>query len=753
MLAARVVVCVVLWYVPHAVGAQEPEKKAEPPGQDRVVRIPRVNVAPKIDDYLSGNTNHQAAVLSDFVQFDPQDGTPVSQKTTAYLSYDDKNLYVVFVCEDDQKLVRAHLSKREDVGQDDQVAVYLDTFDDKRRAFIFGTNPLGVQFDAIRTEGKGFDFSFDTLWYSEGKLTPNGYVVWIAIPFKSLRFPAREMQKWGIALNRVILRQNEIAYWPYITKRVDGLVQQLATAEGLEDISPGRNLQFIPYGIGTRSRLLDPVAPGGPAYRNNWTGRVGLDAKIVVKDAVTIDVAANPDFSEVESDEPQVLVNRRFEVFFPEKRPFFIENAGYFQTPINLFFSRRIADPQFGTRVTGKIGPWSLGVLASDDRPPDTDPLSGNRAGIGVVRVARDVGRESGIGLLVASQDLSPTNNRVFALDGRWKLSDTWVLEAQGAYSTTKQATGRQQCQSADANPDGYGLYMNLGKFGRNLTYTATYTDFSPGFCTEMGFVPRVDIREMQHFVGYFWRPEKGKVVGFGPVALALVNWNHAGQVQDWQANFGWQMVITGQTRLNLTRGESFELFQGKGFRKHVTAVDFSTEWLTWLTWNVSYSLGISPNFFPATGQDPFLAHSQFVQTGFGLRPSPRLRWDQTYINFRLKARESTTPAGFSPTDVIFTNHILRTKVNYQFTRALSLRVILDYNSILPNPGLVSLTRSKRLTGDILLTYLVNPGTAFYVGYTDQHANLALPTLTPAGGPTTLIGRQFFAKISYLFRY
>ncbi len=408
------------------------------------LRIPRVRRSPKIEDFLNGTPREAEATLTDFRQFRPGDGVPVSQPTAAYLSYDDKNLYVVFVCKDEPDKVRAHLARREDIGNDEQVAIYLDTFHDHHRAYIFATNPLGIQLDGIFTEGQGNDFSFDTLWYSEGRLTADGYIVWMAIPFKSLRFPAEPAQDWGVALDRVIIRTNEVAFWPYVTTRVQGIAQQFATLEGLERISPGHNMQFIPYGLFARARFLDTSDPNNPGFRTKNDFRGGVDAKFVVRDALTFDVALNPDFSQVESDEPQVTINQRFEVFFPEKRPFFIENAGFFQTPIPLFFSRRVADPQFGLRMTGKVGRWALGAIGIDDRGPgngrmSTDPLAGDRAGIGIVRVQREFGEQSKIGLLVASRDFASSSNRVFSIDTRIKLSPNLVLEAQAMHSETRQ--------------------------------------------------------------------------------------------------------------------------------------------------------------------------------------------------------------------------------------------------------------------------------------------------------------------------
>ncbi len=741
----------------------------------RTLQIPRVTRAPKLEDFLNGTPREAEAALTDFRQFRPGDGVAASEPTRAYLSYDDKNLYVVFVCKDDPAKVRAHLAKREDIGNDEQVAVYLDTFRDRRRAYVFATNPLGVQLDAIFTEGQGYDFSFDTLWYSEGRLLPDGYIVWMAIPFKSLRFPNEPMQAWGVALNRVIIRTNEVVFWPFLTQRVEGLTQQFATLEGLERISPAHNIQLIPYGLFARARFLDTVDPNQPRFRTENDFRGGLDAKLVARDALTFDFTLNPDFSQVESDEPQVTINQRFEVFFPEKRPFFIENAGFFQTPITLFFSRRAVDPQLGARMTGKVGRWALGGLVMDDRAPgknrlSTDPLRGERAGIGVVRGEREFGQQSKLGFFVASRDFAASSNRVFSLDTRIKFSPNLVLEAQAMRSYTRQLPNEQACQKEGQRLSGPAYWTELRYSGRHSSYAGNYNDRSPDFCSQLGFVPRVDIRQTEQFAGYFWRPEGRRIIAFGPAASALVNWDHAGRLQDWSAAVSWEVNWTGQTTLTVSRGEAFELFQNIGFRKRSTAVAFSTEWLKWLTLSARYSQGTGENFFPAASLPPFLANAARANLGFTFRPSPRLRFDQTYIYARLGTRAGSTPPGFPSGISIFNNHILRSKLNYQFNRELSLRAILDYNATLANPGLLDvqtnlggapggpLVPTKRFNTDLLLTYLLHPGTAVYVGYTDRQENLALdssspPMLRRISSPTTATGRQIFVKVSYLFRF
>lgn len=211
------------------------------------VEAPRLSRPPTVDDFLSMGPNQgfdgKMALVEGFIQRSPNDGEPATQRTEAYVGYDDKNLYLVFVCFDSQPhRLRARLSRRDDVFGDDFAEIMLDTFNDQRRGYAFAANAHGIQWEALWTEGEGFDASFDTLWHSEGRLTEQGYVVLMAIPFKSLRFPAVPQQSWGIIFRREIPRNNEGDYWPHISTRTEGRLSKAARLTGLENISPGRSL-------------------------------------------------------------------------------------------------------------------------------------------------------------------------------------------------------------------------------------------------------------------------------------------------------------------------------------------------------------------------------------------------------------------------------------------------------------------------------------------------------------------------------
>ena len=773
----------------HASGkasARDPitQSTLEPPA----IVIPRLPRAPALVDFLTmeplGEVAPHMTRVSGFVQRDPHDGAAVSQRTEAYLGYDEKSLYVVFVCFDEPGKVRAHKARREDVQDDDNVEIMLDTFRDRRRAYAFQINPLGVQWDAIWTEAPhedvsgNFDTSFDTLWYSQGKLTSQGYVAWMAIPFKSLRFPPTAEQSWGIILYRGIVRENENAFWPQVSQRFEGRLGQAATMTGLEGISPGRNVQLIPYGLLNSFRDLDTRNPNDPHFENRAIGGTfGLDSKIVLHDSLVLDLTANPDFSQVESDEPQVTVNQRFAVYFPEKRPFFIENADYFRTPIDLFFTRQIENPSFGARLTGKVGPYSLGLLTADDRSPGlivppSDPLAGSRRYFTIARVSRDIFKQSSIGAIYTDEEYPAAGgfNRIGGLDSRIKFAPNWTATLQSVASSTLNPGGLYQAGPATLADTTFA--------GVHTSYEGTYKDISPGFTTLPGFVNRVDIRDLGNTFDYRFRPEGGALVSWGPSMHTDWVWAHDGTRLDLLTDPSVSFRFKGQSFVTLYPYTDFHeqlrpvdfaaLSANRDYHEHNSSVIWGTSYLKWLVLQGYYFWGDGVNFVPPVTQNPlpcpgslglasascppFLARSDNGSVIASLRPTSALRIDNTYLFTRLRDRDSSA--------AIFNNHIIRTKWNWQFTRELSLRMILQYTATLSNPALTSLPTTKQFNGDFLITYLIHPGTAIYVGYNSDLQNIDPALLpSPSGGLVRtrdkLIndGRLFFVKVSYLFRF
>ena len=744
--------------------------------ETKTLRIPRLAQKPTLADFEGMEPHSELAramkKIEHFVQRNPKNGAPASQRTEGFIGYTDQNLYVVFLCFDDNiGQARAHVNRREDIQQDDQIGFFLDSFNDRKHAYTFYVNPVGVQQDGTWVEGGDVDMSFDTLWYSATKMLPNGYMAWFEIPFKSIRFPRTEMQRWGIFFERDIPRNNEASFFPQISADQQGLLTQETQMTGIEKISPGKNLQLIPYGSFSSFRALDERDPAQARFSQRTAQfRGGLDAKVVLHDSLVLDVTATPDYAQVESDEPQTTVNQRFEVFFPEKRPFFQENSGYFDTPINTVFTRRIIDPTFGVRLTGKLGPWALGTLVADDRSPgksvtESDPLHDHRAYFGIFRVSRDVGKNSRLGLIYTDRELntSPDTtcdldrcqvgfNRVGGIDGRWKISEKWVAFGQALASSTKWADGTRQ-----AGPS-YHLYLE--RSSNNAEFNSMYQDTAPGFKTVTGFFRRPDVRRFSNFYQYRFRKENSKRLVFhGPQLFTVNIWDHTGKRIEYYSTVNYRFNFKRQTSFAVygviqherLRPQDFSALPlDQDYAHYQKGFFFNFGYWKWLNLNAEANWGRDTNYLPRVGP-PVIAKSNFVQAGMSLRPIRGLSIDNTYLLTRL--RDNVTDRN------IFNAHILRSKWNYQFNRELSLRVITQYDTILSNTTLSALPSDKNLNADVLLTYLLHPGTAVYVGYNSNLHNWDRTLGQNADGiirtRDTFIndGRQVFVKISYLFRY
>jgi Domain of unknown function (DUF5916) len=727
------------------------------------IAIPRIDIAPKLEDFVemkpSPAFEGKLASVSGLIQRVPTDGAPSTQRTDVYLGYDSKNLYAIFVAFDTEpSKIRARLSRREDIFDDDSVEIMLDTFHDHRRAYSFLVNPMGVQADALWTEDVGFDFSFDTIWESQAKLTERGYLVWMAIPFRSLRFASNDPQTWGIILNRGLPRSNEDTFWPPYSSRIQGRLNQEGAATGLSSISPGRNLQFIPYGIFRSFRELDLRDPNRPVFdQRHAYGRVGLDAKSVLKDKFVLDATINPDFSQVESDEPQVTVNQRFEVLFPEKRPFFLENSNYFNTPINLVFTRRIVDPKYGLRLTGKDGPWAVGLLMADDASagetiPRSDPNASKHAYFGIGRVSYDLGRQSNVGAIFTDREFAGSYNRVGGIDGRLTLNTNWVTTFQGVVSSTLNTDGTYQA--------GPAAEVTAQRQGLHFTYNFDYSDRSNGFVTEPGFDPQPDIHNIVQHFQYTFRREGSTLISWAPIFDTYETFDHGGNHLNSGFSPAMQVELKGQTYITLFYAKEMELLRPKDFAvlpannryvRHTTEVTVNTNYYRAVSLKMDVRWGTRINYDAPTGQIPFLAGRTSVNTTLTVRPSRKLRVDNTYILFRLHDRMGGVGS--------MNNHIIRSKLNYQFTRALSFRFIGQYNSLLTNPTFTSLQTAKDFNADFLVTYLLRPSTAIYVGYNTNRENLLNPLAADIDGnllrgPRYINdGRNFFVKASYLLRF
>jgi len=688
---------------------------ADPPH----LTIPRVARAPQLDDFAAMDADdapNGMAKVQGFVQRFPNDGEAVSERTVVYVGYDDEFLHVVFLCFDREPWrIGAHLVGRDLLpNDDDTVAVHIDTFRDLKHAYGFQLNALGVQTDGTYTEGAGWDLSWDTVWRSQARPTPKGYLAIFSIPFRSLRFPSTDVQQWGMFFYRAIARRNEQVYWPECSTRLAARFPQAAVVDGVERVSPGRNLQAIPY---TSARALK--LPGATRRRE---AAVGIDGKAVVKDSLVLDATLNPDFSQVESDQPQITVNKPFEVFFPEKRPFFLENAAFFNTPIQLLFTRRIADPLVGGRATGRVGAYSIGAMAVDDRSP-FDGGADDSARFGVVRVIRDVGSESYVGAFASRRTIGDHDNQIGAFDGRWKFARNWFATGQAATSD-----------------GGTAWYASLAGAGRRFNYQLDVNDRSESFRALDGFIPRVDIRSVDQTYSYRARPSTGALQAFGPDIVVNRTWDHEGRPLDWSATphfaFQWPRLTT--LDVYYTAGhESLRPGEVPTVDRVVDTVidrygaNVSSSWFSRIVGSATFFAGRAANLTPAVAIPPPAGRIADATATASIRFSRSLTTDWSYLFDRLI--DAATGA------LVYSNTIVRLRIGDQFTRALSLRAIVQYNTLSVDARETSLAPQRNTNYDILFTYLTSPGTALYVG---ANSNFA-----PAN-----TGWQVFTKMSYLLR-
>lgn len=744
-------------------------------GHPAHVRIPKLDAEPQFRDFLESPIRSRAARemfrVSNFIQRNPEDGKPATERTTAYLGYTHKYFYAVFVCKDDHaNLIRAHLLQRDNLSDDDYVEVMLDTFHDQRRAFLFKSNALGVQADADYSEQNGSDYSFDTVWDTWGKRTREGYVVMMRIPFASLSFDhvaGGDSRTWGMVLQRGITRKSESDFWPRIEHNVAGRLTQEIAADGFRNVENGKNLQFEPYGLLHSLRQLNTINPVEPFFNDkHLQGYFGLDTKFILHNSLVLDMTFNPDFSQIGINNP-APPNQRFQYYYPELRPFFIENSSYFSTPYNLYYTPSIVRPQFGQRLTGKIGPWGLGILNVDDRGPGYDvpqgaPGYGTRAYVDIARVDRDIGTQSNAGVIYANREYQGSFNRDGGVDYRARIKKRWTLTGQAVTSETE--TVGSPWQSGQA----YVQSVNYSDLHNNWWFS--YNDIASGYATETGFLTRADVREPNGSYTHTFRPRSGPLLSHGPNVYFERIWDHTGLPLDFYVDPTYNLDFKHRTSLSPTATLGWDqlrpvdypvLTHNVQYPTRTGGANFYTSPIPWFTLGFTGYAGVEVNYSPPTNQGPQPVNVQSGHINVEVKPIQLLDLLNTYEFDRYVDPTSGTDA--------YESHQVITRWNLQMTKAWSLNMIGEYLATLPHAEYTSLTNSRDIFGDALLTYLPHPGTAVYLGYTTDFQNLdpalctrlnngqcnpAMPIL-PVSDSSSFLNDQrvVYLKVERLFRF
>ena len=718
--------------------------------------------------------------ISGFIQNQPRDGEPASEETAVWAGYTKSALYFVFICRDRHAgKIRGHLSRRENILNDDNVTVLLDPFQDHRKGVLFKVNPAGVQADAAWNDLIGADYSYDQVWDSDGRVTREGWMALVAIPFRSLRFRP-DGSDWGVVFMRNLPRNSEQDFWPRVAATAFGYLSQEGTLKGIAGVTSSHNLQINPYVLGQNERSLETLDPLNPYFSSrHMEGTAGGEAKAILNDRIVIDATFNPDFSDIESEQPQFTVNQRYTVYFPELRPFFLENANYFTTPIQLVYTRNIVHPEYGVRATGKLGHSNIGLFAIDDRAPGEmaasgDPLFRKRATYAVGRVSQDFGKGSSIGAIYADEEFGQGWNRIGGIDFTALITKNWTAQGQWVESSTKGTVDSGTLPTYAAGP---ASNIKLHRSGRSLSVDTVLMDYSTGFQTQVGFIPTTNIRNGTGHAFYKWFPKSGVIQNYGPETNQNIAFDHRGNRVFHYSTFDFFISLPGNTLIAAAGGQNSDtlgpqngtlLAQNRNFTENFGEIIARGSPVPQLNFNISLTRGGNVNYNPAAcplpcriqpNNLPSLMNQETAQVLFTLQPFRQLTADNTYLLDRDRSVANGAP--------VYESQTFRSKINFQFTRAFSARAIVEYDSTLANPAETSLLRTKEVGTEALLTWLPHPGTAIYLGYNNDLQNLdrslcnRLPggacdpdnTVAPRSTPFLNDGRQIFVKASYLFRF
>jgi hypothetical protein len=560
------VICIAFCVSAQTAALVIPAEKSNP------VTVPRFDKPPVIDGKIDEEVWQKAVVLKDFYQIQPGDNTPPSKPTEVLLGYDPQFLYIAFKATDEPDKIRATIAKRDNIWQDDYVGIMLDTFNDKRKAFEVFFNPHGIQGDGILTEGRGEDMSVDLLMESKGIVHETGFNVEVAIPFKSLRFEAGKGKLWGAHFFRRIQRfEREMDSWMPFSRSIDSQLSQAGHLTGLEDLSVERTIELIPsVTVSQNSRfvgnfgVIDPKTDAGRIVNEPVGLDLGLTAKFIPSPAVTIDLAVNPDFAQVEADQLVVTANQRFPIFFPEKRPFFLEGIDIFQTPITAVHTRSIVDPDLAVKTTGKLGRNTFGLMVASDNGPgnlsadDRGNLNGclekrfldqntvcnnerildKNAYIGVLRLKRDVGKENSIGMVATSYNFIEKHNQVLGIDGRFRLDKQTTLTFQTLGTTSRNFFfDPNDGETRYRTGNGFAYATSYNVSGRNWGWELYGEGFTQDYRADVGFVQRTNSNFNYGFVRYNSDPNtRKKIISYHVHSLTHIDYDWQGRMYAWES-------------------------------------------------------------------------------------------------------------------------------------------------------------------------------------------------------------------------
>lgn len=688
--------------------------------QTSLYSIPRISHSPTINGVFDAGEWDQATRILVNIETDPGNNIDADVSAEAYLMEDGDILYVAFIAHDDDiGQVRAFYRDRDKIWLDDRVGIILDTFNDERRAYEFFVNPFGVQADSIFDDvNRRGDDSWNAIWESAGELSDDGYVVEMAIPFKQLRFsPSDDIQTWGIDLVRNFPRDrnNRIANSPQ-DRDISCYLCQISKAEGMANLRASRNLEVIPTFTSTAIQNRDPAI--GDWDADPIDPDAGVDVRWGITQDIYLNATLNPDFSQVEADSAQLDVNNTFSLFFPERRTFFLDGADYFDTFEDLVYTRNIANPDYGVKLTGKTGRHTYGLLTANDETTSfliPRALGSSVATLGELESDVTIGRyrvdvfdNSAIGAVFTERSGTGYNNRVMSVDATLRPTDQDVVSLQATYTDSEYPLQIQNDynQASDLSDD--SLRFEYRHNDESWDWRIGYTDVGEDFRADLGFINRADYKFFVTTVGHTWLSDGDRF--FNRIRVALdydVTHDQSGLKLEEETEVFVNMNGPKQSFFNGLFGESKTYWNGQYFDEQFNQVVIGFQ--------PTPSLRISSLFRYEDIVD-------FSNTRLGqstrYRPTVDYQFGQ-HLEFSL----SHTLQQF---DVdggrLFTANLTNLRTTYQFDARSFIRFTLQNTDTQRDPTLYNNTvqsENTRLTTQLLYSYRFSAATRFFIGYSD----------------------------------
>ncbi|HUO84906.1 MAG TPA: DUF5916 domain-containing protein [Thermoanaerobaculia bacterium] len=712
-----------------------------PSREPAVYPVERTAEAIRIDGELDEAVWRSAPTFELNYETRPAENQPPPVRTEVWITYDSNNFYAAFRAHDpDPDAIRARLSDRDNAFADDFVGLVLDTFNDERRAFEFFVNPLGVQMDLTQNEMTGNeDSSWDAIWDSAGRITETGYDVELRIPFSSLRFPRSNAMTWGIDAVRIYPRDQRYRIGlNALDRSINCYLCQGSKLVGLEGISPARSIELDPT-VTSSMTATRAGFPDGDLDSEDPDTEAGLTARWGITPNLMLNGAINPDFSQVEADVAQLDVNTQFALFYPEKRPFFLEGADLFETRFNAIYSRNIAEPEWGVKLTGKMGKDAIGAIITQDRRTnflvpssqssrlaslDEDNLST------ILRYRRDLFGSTTGGFFYTGREGDGFHNRVLGGDilFRWNDSEAARIEILGSQSVYPEAIAAQTGQTTDEISD-YALRAVYQHTSRNWMYYGLVRDVGEDFRADLGFVPQADFRELGAALERAWYPENSRWSQFRIGINGSDYEDHGGQhLQRTIDAYGWaQGPKQSFLEVRLTDGDQF--FNGE---------TFSTDRVF-----VYGEIQAHPNVY-AYAQVRVGDQVDYANT----RQGEQLRLDPGFrLNLGRHLRLNLNHS-YEALDVdggrLFTANLTQVRATYQFNVRTFVRWVGQHLDVDRNPALYAggASDSRDLFNQLLFSYKLNPFTVLFLGYSDTWLGDSQIDLTQES-------RTLFFKVGY----